>query len=168
MAQLGHLVEHISVALQGRPLLGPQFDTELSHLLFNGVIAIVSLLLVAVYPRNIWVYPLALLCMFHGLEHIYIFDGFMRTGLSNGPGLLGLGGAFGVIPLDRIDLHNVYNGMEMTLIALGLWGETDSLLAPDRVRAERSAPGPLRLIAMGASACVLTTFGWILGEWSAN
>jgi len=33
LAQLGHLIEHISVAIQGKALLGSQFDSELSHLL---------------------------------------------------------------------------------------------------------------------------------------
>jgi hypothetical protein len=123
LAQLGHLIEHISVAIQGKGLLGPQFDSELSHLLFNGLIAIVSVVLVAVYPRNPWVYPLCVLSVFHGIEHVYIFDQFLRTGVTDGPGLFGMGGAFGVIPLERLDLHNVYNGMELILIALGLQGE---------------------------------------------
>ena len=128
LAQLGHLIEHISVAIQGKALLGPRFDTELSHLLFNGLIAIVSLVLVAVYPRNPWVYPLAVLSVFHGIEHAYIFEQFTRTGLSNGPGLLGQGGAIGVIPLQRLDLHNVYNGMEMIFMVLGFGFETEIVL----------------------------------------
>jgi hypothetical protein len=128
LAQLGHLIEHISVAIQGKPLLGPQFDSELSHLLFNGLVAIVSLVLVGVYPRNPWVYPLSVLSVFHGIEHVYIFNEFLKTGVSNGPGLLGLGGAIGVIPIDRLDLHNLYNGMEMILMVLGFGFETDKLL----------------------------------------
>ena len=130
LAQLGHLIEHISVAIQGKPLLGPQFDSELSHLLFNGLIAIISLVLVMVYPRNPWVYPLAVLSILHGIEHVYIFEQFLRTGVTNGPGLFGVGGAIGVIPLERLDLHNVYNGGEMILIVLGLqdeiWSHIDS------------------------------------------
>jgi len=132
-AQLGHLVEHISVALQGRGLLGPSFDTELSHLLFNGLIALVSLVLVLVYPRNPWVYPLALLSLLHGIEHVYIYEQFIRTGVSNGPGLFGVGGAFGVIPLERLDLHNVYNGVEMILIVLGFWHETTLIVLSEGV-----------------------------------
>ena len=131
MAQLGHLIEHISVAIQGKPLLGAQFDSELSHLLFNGLIAVVSLVTIAVCPRNPWVYPLCVLSVFHAVEHVYIFEQFLRTGISNGPGLLGRGGAIGVIPLDRLDLHNVYNGFEMILIVLGFLHETDRLLADE-------------------------------------
>jgi hypothetical protein len=132
LAQLGHLIEHISKAIQGQGLLGAQFDSELSHLLFNGAIGILSIALVLVYPRNPWVYPLLAVAIFHGSEHVYIYDQFLKTGLSDGPGLLGLGGAIGVIPLDRVDLHNVYNGVEMILMVLGFNYETELLLeAPD-------------------------------------
>ena len=128
LTQLGHLGEHISVAIQGRPLLGPAFDSEVSHLVFNDAIALVAILLVLVYPRNPWVYPLVMLSILHGIEHVYIFEQFLRTGVSNGPGLLGIGGAFGVIPLDRLDLHNVYNGFEMILMVLGFGHETELVL----------------------------------------
>ena len=128
LAQLGHLLEHIAKQLTGSGVFGSDFDSEVSHLVFNGAIALLSLLLVAVYPRNPWVYPLAVLAVFHGIEHSYIFEQFLRTGISDGPGLLGRGGAIGLIPLDRIDLHNAYNGIETILIALGFWHETDALL----------------------------------------
>ena len=128
LAQLGHLIEHISVAIQGKGLLGSQFDSELSHLLFNGAIAVISILLVLVYPRNPWVYPLLVLSIFHGIEHVYIYRQFLETGVTNGPGLLGRGGAIGLIPLERLDLHNVYNGVELILMTLGIWNETEIML----------------------------------------
>lgn len=134
LAQLGHLSEHISVAVSGRALLGPGFESEESHLLFNGAIALLAVVLVLLLPRNPWVYPLAALSIFHGIEHAYIYGEFLRTGISGGPGLLGLGGAIGVIPLDRLDLHNVYNGLEMILIVLGFWEETEVLLAGEAAR----------------------------------
>jgi hypothetical protein len=134
LAQLGHLIEHISVAIQGKALLGAQFDSEISHLLFNGVIAILSVVLVLVYPRNPWVYPLMILSIFHGIEHVYIYDQFLKTGVSNGPGLLGLGGVIGVIPLGRIDLHNVYNGLEVVLMVLGLSYEFELGLMTNQLR----------------------------------
>jgi len=130
-AQVGHLIEHIAKQLSGAGLLGPSFDSEISHLIFNSLIAVIALGLVAVYPRNPWVYPLAVLSAFHGVEHAYIFDQFVKTGVSNGPGLLGLGGAIGAIPLDRLDLHNVYNGIEMILMALGFWNETEVFLTEE-------------------------------------
>lgn len=130
LAQLGHLIEHIAQRVIGSGLLGPSFDSELSHLLFNIAIAVVSIVLVAAYPRNPWVYPLVVLSIFHGIEHVYIYVEFLGTGVSNGPGLLGLGGAIGVIPLDRLDLHNVYNGFEMILMVLGFGYETEDWLSP--------------------------------------
>ncbi len=42
---------------------------------------------------------------------------------------LSLRGAFGVIPLPRVDLHNVYNAVEMILIVLGFWYEAEARLA---------------------------------------
>lgn len=128
LAQLGHLVEHISVAIQGRGLLGPQFDSELSHLVFNSAIAVLAIILVFVYPRNPWVYPLVVLSIFHGIEHVYIYQQSLQTELVNAPGILGLGGAIGIIPLGRLDLHNAYNGVEMILMVLGFWHETEVVL----------------------------------------
>lgn len=126
--QLGHLSEHILVKLTGTPFFGAAANSEEAHLIFNGLVAVYSLVLVWAFPRNPWVYPLALLSVFHGIEHVYIYELYMRIGITNGPGLLGLGGAIGVVPLDRLDLHNTYNGFEMTLIALGLWHEIDGAL----------------------------------------
>src|SRR2546427_5483094 len=69
LAQLGHLVEHISVAIQARGLLGPQFDSELSHLVCNSAIAVLATVLVFVYARNACVYPLLMLSILHGIDH---------------------------------------------------------------------------------------------------
>jgi hypothetical protein len=131
LAQLGHLIEHISVALQGKPLLGSAFDSELSHLLFNGAIALLSVVLVLVYPRNPWVYPLLVLSIFHAIEHVFIFHQFTQTGINNGPGILGFGGVIGIVPLGRLDLHNAYNGLEMILMVLGFWYETEAILTTE-------------------------------------
>jgi hypothetical protein len=127
--QVGHLIEHIAKTVSGQGLLGPAADNELSHLLFNSLIAVLSVCLIRAYPMNPWVYPLALLCLFHGLEHVYIYQQYIRTGVVNGPGLLGIRGAFGIIPLERLDLHNAYNGMEVILLQLGLWYEVEGRLA---------------------------------------
>jgi hypothetical protein len=127
--QLGHLIEHIAKALIGRGLFGAAADTELTHLLFNGGIAVCALILIVVYPSNPWVYPLGVIALLHGAEHVYIFERYLRTGLVDGPGLFGEGGAIGLIPLQRLDLHNVYNGVEMILMALGLWLQAETLIA---------------------------------------
>lgn len=128
VAQLGHLIEHIAKAITGAGLLGPSFDSELSHLLFNGAIAILAILLVHAYPRNPWVYPLAAISVLHGIEHVYIFEQFLRTGLTSGPGLLGSGGVIGLFPLGRLELHNFYNGLELILIVRGFGVEIDDIL----------------------------------------
>lgn len=133
LAQLGHLIEHIAKAITGAGLLGSSFDSEVSHLLFNGAIAVLAVVLVLVYPRNPWVYPLAAISILHGIEHVYIFEQFLRTGLSNGPGLLGEGGAIGLIPLDRLDVHNVYNGFEVVFLTLGFGHELDRHLTTAEV-----------------------------------
>jgi hypothetical protein len=131
LVQLGHLIEHIAKQLTGAGLLGGNFDSEASHLVFNGLIAVVSLALVVVYPRNPWVYPLCLLSVFHGIEHVYIFEQFLRTGVADGPGLFGAGGVIGAFPLPRLDLHNVYNGFEMVLMVLGFWHESEDALTSE-------------------------------------
>lgn len=126
--QLGHLIEHISIAVQGKGLLGPAFNTETSHFLFNGAIACLSIVLIAVYPRNPWVYPLCALSLFHEAEHVYIFSQYLQTGITGGPGLLGLGGLWGIFPIPRLQLHNVYNGLEVILMMLGFIYQAEILL----------------------------------------
>lgn len=135
VAQVGHLAEHISVAIQGRALLGREFDSELSHLLFNSAIALLAVLLVTAYPRNPWAYPLLVISVLHAIEHVYIFHLYVQTGVASGPGLFGLGGAIGIIPLQRIDLHNVYNGVEVIFVGLGLWHEAEMALISEQLRA---------------------------------
>lgn len=127
-AQFGHLLEHIAKTVTGAGLLGMSFDSELSHLTFNGAIALLSLLLVVAYSGNPWVYPLMLISLLHGAEHIYIFNQYIGTGLSDGPGLFGAGGAIGAFPLARIDLHNIYNGTEVVLLTMGLSHELNTRL----------------------------------------
>jgi len=138
-AQLGHLGEHISVAILGHGLLGQAFDSELSHFLFNGVIAILSIVLIAIYPRNPWVYPLCVISLFHEAEHVYIFSQYLQYGASGGPGLLGDGGLWGIIPISRWQLHNIYNGFEVILLMLGFIYETDTVLAKSESRSVHEA-----------------------------
>lgn len=64
----------------------------------------------------------------HIAQHVYIYQQFLRTEVVNGPRLFGLEGAFGSIPLPRLELHNIYNGIEMILIALGFWYEAEDRL----------------------------------------
>jgi hypothetical protein len=120
VAQLGHLIEHISVRVQGHALIGEELNSELSHLLFNLMIAVGSVCLVALLRANPWTYPLAALAVLHLIEHTYIFAVFLQSGVPDGPGLFARGGVIGIMPLERLDLHNVYNGVEIVLMTLGL------------------------------------------------
>lgn len=128
--QVGHLVEHIAVRIRGEALLGAAANTEETHLIFNGLIAVFALLLVRAFRRNPWVYPLVLVSALHGGEHAYIYEQYIRTGVANGPGLFGIGGVIGLVPLERLDLHNAYNGSELILLVLGFWNEVEVLLIP--------------------------------------
>lgn len=127
-AQLGHVIEHISLTLRGTPLLGAAFDTEISHFVFNEFIALASVLLIIVYPRNVWAYVLCVIAIAHGIEHGFIVYQFLQTGLPDSPGFLGHGGALGVLPIARNDLHNFYNGAELVLLVLGFTYELDRFL----------------------------------------
>jgi hypothetical protein len=124
--QFGHLIEHVAKAVTGAGLLGTSFDSEFSHFVFNGLIAAAAVWLLLMYPRNPWTYPLAMLTVLHGFEHVYIFREFLANGVSNGPGVFAQGGLIGVIPLIREDLHNTYNGLEAILIVLGLGHEVEA------------------------------------------
>ena len=124
-AQLGHFIEHIAKAATGSGLLGSSFDTEISHFLFNTAIAVLVVALLVRYPRNPWVYPLVVVALLHGIEHGYILANYMRTGISDAPGLLGRGGVLGLIALERAELHNAYNGVEMILLTLGFRNEIE-------------------------------------------
>lgn len=128
-SQIGHLSEHILVRLTGSAVLGAAANSEETHLVFNGLVALWSLVLVWSFRRNGWVYLLAILAVLHGIEHAYIYEQYLRTGITDGPGLLGFGGAIGLIPLARVDLHNIYNGFELILIALGFQSEIDATLS---------------------------------------
>jgi hypothetical protein len=129
-AQLVHLGDHIVFAVTGRAVIGPAATSELTHFLFNGAIALLSIALVRSYSRNPWVYPLLAVAWLHELEHVVIYVDSLRSGLSGQPGLLGIGGLLGVLPVTRTELHNAYNGLELILLALGFWHEVDPQLDP--------------------------------------
>lgn len=130
------MIEHLAKLLTGQGLLGPQADSELSHLLFNVAILLLSLRLVWVYPGNPWVYPLAFLAAVHGVEHVYIYQQYLVSGIANGPGLIGRRGALGLISIDRLQLHNIYNGLELVLMVLGFQHEFTETIAKTEVQGE--------------------------------
>lgn len=135
--QIGHLIEHLSLAFAGRALLGPEADSQLTHFAFNVAIGILSVLLVIRYPHNPWVIPLAAIALLHMAEDSYNYIQFVETaGKLNGPaasvgaGLLGSAGRLEVFPIEQVDLHNAFNGLEWILIVLGLAHEIDAVTTP--------------------------------------
>jgi hypothetical protein len=130
--QFGHLAEHIAVKLRGSALLGAAADSEETHLAFNSAIAVLTFVLVWAYRSNPWVYPLAVISLLHASEHVYIYLQYMRTQTVGGPGLLGVGGLLGIVPLERVDLHNAYNGVEVILMMLGFRFEISEALDSGR------------------------------------
>lgn len=124
--QLGHLTEHIAKLLRGEGLLGPAGDTEPWHFTFNAAIAVLAIAALRAYPRNPWTYPLVVLAIVHGLEHVVILERYLRTGVPDANGIFGEGGLVGLVPLPRMALHNAYNGLETVLMALGLWHEVEA------------------------------------------
>jgi hypothetical protein len=134
--QVGHLVEHLSLAFRGAAFLGPEADSPLHHFLFNTLIALLAVVLVRSYRENPWVYALAAVAVFHELEDAYNYFHFaFATGLIDGPpqpdanGVLARGGILGVLPVAPVDLHNLYNGLEWILLALGFWHQTEHVVA---------------------------------------
>jgi len=143
--QLGHLVEHLSLAFRGVAFLGPEADSPLTHFVFNTLIAVLAIVLVRSYRGNPWVYPLAIVAFFHELEDGYNYFHFaFATGLLDGPpqllatGVLARGGVLAVLPVAPVDLHNLYNGLEWILLALGFWHQTEAVLSDPPVLASNA------------------------------
>lgn len=133
--QVGHMVEHLSLAFRGQPLLGAEADSQLFHLVFNLAIALLAIAILIRHPRNPWAYPLALVCVLHEAEDVYVYVRFVATtGALNGAitegeaGLLGADGALHLLPIQQLDLHNLYNGLEWILVTLGFWHQVDDQL----------------------------------------
>jgi len=141
--QAGHLAVHISLALTGHAIFGPEADTQLIHFSFNTAIAALTVLVAVKHRRNPWVYPLLMVAWLHEIEDLYTYVRFvLATGALDGPiiegehGLLGRDGALALLPIAQVELHNWYNGLEWILITLGFAHELDAALsAPVEARA---------------------------------
>jgi hypothetical protein len=124
--QGGHFLEHVAQmaqihllgvpARQAHGIVGA-LDLEWVHFLWNGAVLAATLLLVAAYPRNGWLW-LTLLCAgWHEVEHIQIMWAFLTTGVAGTPGLLSRGGALaGGLPITRPNLHFLYNAVETAVL----------------------------------------------------
>jgi hypothetical protein len=123
-AQAGHLGEHIIKSILGYGLVAAG-DNEYSHLIFNSAIAVFSLTLLALLPKNVWMWPLAAVSVWHGIEHLYTFELFLRDGISGHAGLLGHDALLGIVPLSSFAMHNAYNGLEVIFLFLGFEDELE-------------------------------------------
>jgi hypothetical protein len=120
--QLSHFGEHIVqmvqihvLGLQGAAARGVfgVFDIEWVHFIWNSGVLLAVLLLLPRYPKNRWFQLTAVISAWHALEHTYILSAYLTTGLSGTPGLLASGGLIGGgLPLERPDLHFLYNLVE--------------------------------------------------------
>jgi hypothetical protein len=120
--QLSHFGEHIVqmvqihvLGLQGADARGVfgVFDIEWVHFIWNSFVLLGVLLLLPRNRRNRWLQATAVISAWHALEHSYILSVYLTTGLSGTPGLLASGGLIGGgLPLERPDLHFLYNLVE--------------------------------------------------------
>ncbi len=128
VTQTGHFFEHVAQMVQlhtlnltgiaARGVFGA-LDIEWVHFLWNlWVLAAAAVLLIR-FRDNPWLWFTALFAGWHGLEHTYILWIYLTTGVIGAPGWLSLGGQIhGGLPLQRPDLHFIYNLIETAPLLL--------------------------------------------------
>lgn len=123
VAQTGHLGEHVVQMVQLHVVRLPAeaahgiisiFDSEWVHYGWNVSVMLVTLLLVAVFPRNLLLWLTTLVATWHGIEHNLILWEYVVHGWQGAPGLLGPGGPLRErlslpLPATIDDLHFLYN-----------------------------------------------------------
>ena len=122
VTQVGHFLEHLAqmVQLHLLDLSGPhargvfgQLDIEWVHFAWNTWVLLAALILVVRFPRNRWLWALAIAAAWHEAEHAYLLAVYLTTGQAGTPGLLASGGlAGGGLPIARPELHFAYNLVE--------------------------------------------------------
>ena len=166
VTQSAHFLEHVAQMVQlhalnltgsaARGVFGA-LDIEWVHFLWNMWVVVAAAVLLARFRDNPWLWFTALFAGWHGLEHTYILWAYLTTGVSGTPGWLSLGGAVrGGLPLQRADLHFIYNLIETApLLIAFVW----QLRQP----ATRSVePKPRRAVSLPAyvgPACVVALLG---------
>jgi hypothetical protein len=133
VSQTGHLFEHAAqmVQIHVLGLTGKQasgvfgaLNIEWVHLIWNAWVLLAVVALLAHYRHNGWLRLAVLLAAWHMIEHVYIMSVFMRTGTAGTPGLLADGGAIvGGLPLNRPDLHFLYNLAETAPLLIAFFVE---------------------------------------------
>ena len=122
VTQSGHFLEHVAQMIQihllglsgadARGIFGA-LDIESVHFVWNTWLLVAVFVLLVRFSANRWLWLTALIGGWHELEHLYIFSVYVSTGTSGTPGLLSLGGALGGgLPINRPDLHFIYNLVE--------------------------------------------------------
>ena len=133
VTQIGHFVEHIAqmsqIHLQGESpkvahgIFG-QLDIEWVHFIWNSWVLLAAVwLLVIRFWRNPWLWATAVIATWHAIEHVVIFQAYLRTGKPGDPGMLAKGGRIvGGLPILRPDLHFFYNLIEtLPLVIAFIW-----------------------------------------------
>lgn len=143
LTQTGHLLEHVAQMTQIHLLgVAPRsahgvfgaLDIEWVHFLWNAWVAAAALLLIRVFPRNPWLWPVLAIALWHGIEHTYILSVYLTTGAAGTPGFLARDGTVGGgLPVLRPDLHFAYNLIETApLIVAFLYQYRRAVLALGR------------------------------------
>jgi hypothetical protein len=164
VSQSGHFLEHVAQMVQlhtlhltgtaARGVFGA-LDIEWVHFLWNLWVLVAAAVLLVRFRDNPWLWFTALFAAWHGLEHTYILWVYLTTGVIGTPGWLSLGGAVrGGLPLQRADLHFIYNLIEtVPLLIAFVWQlrrPAANAVAPPQPRAAwlPAAVGPACVVAL--------------------
>jgi hypothetical protein len=166
VTQTGHFLEHVAQMIQlhtlnltglaARGVFGA-LDIEWVHFLWNAWVLLAAALLLVRFRHNPWLWFSTLFAAWHGLEHTYILWIYLTTHVSGTPGWLSLGGAIrGGLPVQRPDLHFVYNLVEtVPLVVAFIWQLRQPAARAREVRAGRTSWLP----AAVGPACVVALLG---------
>lgn len=115
----GHFMEHVvqmtqihilGVAPKNAKGIISQLDTEWIHFSANLITLLLVLVLLSRFRQNVWLWVTAVVGTWHVIEHSYILNVYLQTGVTSSPGLLTKGGALGGgLPFIRPDMHFIYN-----------------------------------------------------------
>jgi hypothetical protein len=166
VTQTAHFLEHVAQMVQlhllnltgtaARGVFG-QLDIEWVHWLWNLWVFVAAAVLLVRFRSNRWLWFTALFGLWHGLEHTYILWIYLTTGVAGTPGWLAQGGAVrGGLPLQRPDLHFIYNFIEtVPLLIAFVWQLRQPMAATP---SQRPSPRAWIPAAVGP-ACVVALLG---------
>jgi hypothetical protein len=116
LMQTAHLAEHVAQMVQihvlglsgpaARGIVG-QLDLEWVHVIWNGAVLGLLVVLLTRFPRNRWLALAAVIATWHLVERVAIMAVYLSTGVVGTPGILARGGVAGGLPLRRPDLRFV-------------------------------------------------------------